>query len=107
MLEVVEADDTAVYGPSVTHVQLGAAQRYSVIVNTDQGKVGDGFWLRTGTDTGMWAALATSCSLGAKEQADQTGCLREGAFAKRNFVVFRYVEKGDETDGQRPETMPW
>lgn len=53
MLEVVEADDTAVFGPSVTHVQLGPAQRYSVIVDTDQGKAGDGFWLRTGTDTGV------------------------------------------------------
>ena len=41
------------------------------------------------------------------DQADWIGCLREGAFAKRNFIVFRYVEKGDETDGQRPETMPW
>jgi FtsP/CotA-like multicopper oxidase with cupredoxin domain len=38
MMEVVEADDTPVHGPNVTHVQIGPAQRYSVIVNTDQGK---------------------------------------------------------------------
>ena len=56
MMEVVEADDTPVYGPSVSHVQLGPAQRYSVIVSTDQGNVGDGFWLRTGTDTGTHIA---------------------------------------------------
>jgi FtsP/CotA-like multicopper oxidase with cupredoxin domain len=51
-MEVVEADDTPVFGPSITHVQVGPAQRYSVMVNTDQGKTGQGFWLRTGTDTG-------------------------------------------------------
>ena len=52
MMEVVEADDTPVHGPNVTHVQIGPAQRYSVVVNTDQGKAGQGFWMRTGTDTG-------------------------------------------------------
>lgn len=52
MMEVVEADDTPVYGPNVTHVQIAPAQRYSVIINTDQGMAGQGFWMRTGTDTG-------------------------------------------------------
>jgi len=52
MMDVVEADDTPVYGPLVTHVQVAPAQRYSVIVNTNQGKAGQGFWMRTGTDTG-------------------------------------------------------
>jgi FtsP/CotA-like multicopper oxidase with cupredoxin domain len=52
MMDVVEADDTPVYGPLVTHVQVAPAQRYSVIVNTNQGKPGQGFWMRTGTDTG-------------------------------------------------------
>lgn len=52
MMEVVEADDTPIYGPNVTHVQIAPAQRYSVIVNTNQGKAGQGFWMRTGTDTG-------------------------------------------------------
>ena len=54
MMDVVEADDTPVYGPIVTHVQIAPAQRYSVIVNTDQGKAGQGFWMRTGTDTGAF-----------------------------------------------------
>jgi len=52
MMEVVEADDTPVYGPSVTHVQVATAQRYSVIVHTNQGEAGQGFWMRTGSDTG-------------------------------------------------------
>ena len=51
-MEIVEADDTPVHGPNVTHVQVAPAQRYSVIVKTDQGKAGQGFWMRTGTDTG-------------------------------------------------------
>ena len=57
MMEVVEADDTPVHGPNVKHVQIGPAQRYSVVVNTDQGKAGQGFWMRTGTDTGISALL--------------------------------------------------
>lgn len=52
VLEVVEADATPVYGPVVTQVQLAPAQRYSIIVNTTQGKAGDTFWLRTATDIG-------------------------------------------------------
>lgn len=60
MMEVVEADDTPVQGPSVTHVQVAPAQRYSVIVNTNHGKAGQGFWLRTGTDTGesTWVKMS-------------------------------------------------
>jgi FtsP/CotA-like multicopper oxidase with cupredoxin domain len=61
IMEVVEADDTPVYGPNVTHVQIAPAQRYSVIINTDQGKAGQGFWMRTGTDTGKSSPGCYTC----------------------------------------------
>jgi FtsP/CotA-like multicopper oxidase with cupredoxin domain len=51
-MEVVEADDTPVYGPTTTQIQLASAQRYSVVITTDQGQAGDVFWMRTSTDTG-------------------------------------------------------
>jgi hypothetical protein len=45
--ELVEADDTAVWGPSGLHeVSVSTAQRASIIINTDQGDVGSGYFLR-------------------------------------------------------------
>ena len=45
--EIVEVDDTAVYGPSGVHeAQVAAGQRMSVVINTDQGKPGDAWWFR-------------------------------------------------------------
>ncbi|WRT68665.1 uncharacterized protein IL334_005644 [Kwoniella shivajii] len=45
-MEVIEADATPIYGPTIHEIPVAPAQRYSVIVNTDQGKTGDTFWIR-------------------------------------------------------------
>lgn len=45
-LVVVEVDDTAVWGPTVHEARVSPGQRISIIVNTDQGRAGDEFWLR-------------------------------------------------------------
>ena len=45
--DLVEVDDTAVWGPSGLHeVQLTTGQRSSLIINTNQGGVGSGFFFR-------------------------------------------------------------
>jgi hypothetical protein len=45
--DLVELDDTAVYGPTGMHeVQLAVGQRASIIINANQGDVGDGFLFR-------------------------------------------------------------
>lgn len=51
--ELVELDDTAVHGPTGMHeVQVAVGQRASIIINANQGKVGDGFFLRANIVTG-------------------------------------------------------
>ena len=51
--EVVEVDDTAVWGPSNIHeIQVGTGQRTSIIINTDQGVAGDAWYLRANVVTG-------------------------------------------------------
>jgi hypothetical protein len=51
--DVVEVDDTPIYGPEGIHeVQVSAGQRTSIIINTDQGKAGDAFFLRSNVVTG-------------------------------------------------------
>jgi hypothetical protein len=45
-LEVVEVDDTAVWGPTIHEIRISPGQRYSFIVNTNQGQGGAEFWLR-------------------------------------------------------------
>lgn len=45
-LEVIEVDDTAVWGPTIHEIRISPGQRYSFIVNTDQGTEGAEFWLR-------------------------------------------------------------
>jgi FtsP/CotA-like multicopper oxidase with cupredoxin domain len=74
-MDVVEADDTPVYGPFVTHVQIAPAQRYSVIVNTNQGNPGQGFWMRTGTDTGA-SLMSAACT--DEQDVLGTTCLQSG-----------------------------
>lgn len=46
-LKVVEADDTSVQAVEVTELALAPGQRYSVVVDLDQGQQGDSFWIRT------------------------------------------------------------
>lgn len=44
---LVEVDDTAVWGPKGMHeVQLTTGQRSSIIIKTNQGGVGSGFFFR-------------------------------------------------------------
>jgi len=53
--DLVELDDTAVYGPTGMHeVQVAVGQRASIIINADQGIVGDGFFLRANIVTGKF-----------------------------------------------------
>jgi len=58
-LEVIEADDTAVFGPSFHRVALNVAQRYSVLLDTSFDSHGDAFYLRAEVNTGC---LGTSRS---------------------------------------------
>ncbi|RSH85652.1 laccase, multicopper oxidase, benzenediol:oxygen oxidorectuctase [Saitozyma podzolica] len=44
--QVVEVDDTPVYGPDLHELPIAVGQRYSIVVNTTEGTVGDVFWLR-------------------------------------------------------------
>ena len=57
--DVVEIDDCAVYGPTGIHeVQVGVGQRTSIIINTDQGKAGDAWYLRANIVTSEFYPLA-------------------------------------------------
>ncbi len=51
-LEVVEADDTAIWGPTVHELPVAVGQRYSIIVSTIYGTVGDAFWMRASVGAG-------------------------------------------------------
>ncbi|TXT09204.1 hypothetical protein VHUM_02678 [Vanrija humicola] len=46
MLQVVEVDDTPIQPVMVSELALNSAQRYSVVVTLNQGRVGDSFWMR-------------------------------------------------------------
>jgi hypothetical protein len=51
--EVVEVDDTAVWGPSGIHeIQVSTAQRTSIVIDTDRGQPGDAWYLRANVVTG-------------------------------------------------------
>jgi len=54
--DVVEIDDDAICGPMGIHeVQIGVGQRTSIVVNTNQGQAGDGFWMQANTVVGTCA----------------------------------------------------
>ncbi|KAK4701064.1 hypothetical protein P7C70_g5173, partial [Phenoliferia sp. Uapishka_3] len=55
-LNVVEADDTPVYGPVVHRVPIFVAQRYSVILDTSADKQGDSFYFRAQMNTDCFGA---------------------------------------------------
>ncbi|KAK8854565.1 hypothetical protein IAR55_003304 [Kwoniella newhampshirensis] len=85
-MEVIEADGTAVYGPTTHEIPIAPAQRYSILVNTTQGQAGDAYWLRTNT------ALA---------------CMPAG-HVQTALAVFRYTSGMDsETSTRDPETQAW
>lgn len=83
-LEVVETDGTAVYGPMLHEVSISSGERYSVIINTFDGNVGDAFWLR-----------ATS----------GLGCLNHG-FPQVGLAIVRYTGQGNVTTDE-PHTEAW
>nr|AXA19830.1 laccase [Cryptococcus neoformans var. neoformans] len=83
-MEVVEADGTAVYGPTVHEISVAPGERYSAIINTNEGKEGDAFWLRT--------SVALSCMFGAVSQ--------EG------LAVVRYTGNGIVST-EEPQTSAW
>ncbi|GAA5905480.1 hypothetical protein JCM8208_004293 [Rhodotorula glutinis] len=55
-LEVIEADDTGVFGPSFHRVGLNVAQRYSVLLDTSFDSHGVAFYLRAEVNTGCLGA---------------------------------------------------
>ncbi|GAA6007651.1 uncharacterized protein JCM10292_002841 [Rhodotorula paludigena] len=50
-LEIIEADDTPVYGPNVHRIPINVAQRYSAILDTTFHRTGDSFLLRAQVNT--------------------------------------------------------
>ncbi|GFZ52063.1 hypothetical protein JCM24511_09835 [Saitozyma sp. JCM 24511] len=82
--QVIEVDDTPVYGPVLHELPIAVGQRYSIVVNTTEGTVGDVFWLR--------ANAAVGC--GAN-------------YAQVGLAAFRYVEDGVAPTTQQPTTQAW
>ena len=83
-LEVVEADDTPVYGPSVHEVSIDPGQRYSFILDTSEGNVGNAFWIR--------ASVAIACT---------------GTVPQVGTAVLRYVDESTAPSTQLPDTEAW
>ncbi|KAL7422406.1 hypothetical protein Q5752_003052 [Cryptotrichosporon argae] len=84
--DVVEADGTTITGASQIHeLPIAPAQRYSIIVTTNQGEDGDAFWMRSRT--------AAECIA--------------GGFVEDALAYFRYVTPGIEPSTTVPETTPW
>ncbi|GFZ52064.1 hypothetical protein JCM24511_09836 [Saitozyma sp. JCM 24511] len=79
-LEVIEVDDTAVWGPTIHEIRISPGQRYSFIVNTDQGTEGAEFWLRV--------QAVVSCAINPQE----------------GLAAFRY--SGGYSSGE-PSTRAW
>jgi hypothetical protein len=77
-IELVEMDDTPIWGPTFHELQISPGQRYSFIVTTDQGGEGSKFWLRV--------RVALKC----------------GFFAQEANAIIRYGGGSGE-----PSTQPW
>ncbi|OXC83396.1 Cu-oxidase [Cryptococcus neoformans Tu259-1] len=83
-MEIVETDGTAVYGPTIHEISISSGERYSVIINTTEGKEGDAFWLRT--------SVALDCMA---QGVTQVG-----------LAVVRYTGNGSITTAE-PRTEAW
>ncbi|KAI0033491.1 Cupredoxin [Vararia minispora EC-137] len=84
-LDVVEADSTAISGPSAVHrVPFHNGQRYSVILDASVGSEGDAYWLRAKMNTNCFATI------------DDT----------LNSTVFAIVRYG-ASSGSDPTTSDW
>lgn len=53
-LKVIEADDTGVEAFDVKELAIAPGQRYSVVVELNQGEHGDSFWIRARAGTGCY-----------------------------------------------------
>ncbi|KAB5589735.1 hypothetical protein CTheo_6830 [Ceratobasidium theobromae] len=91
-LNVTEADDTPVYNEanSALHrLKFHNGQRYSVIVDTSVGSVGDAYWLR--------AQMNTACLTTLPDD-----------FANTTYAIVRYVEEdGTGASTTDPTTSDW
>ncbi|ORY29691.1 multi-copper oxidase laccase-like protein [Naematelia encephala] len=85
--EIIEADDTPVYGSSDVHeAPVGPGQRYSLLVTTDKGEVGDTFPLRV--------TAASACLV--------------SAFRQTMVAHVRYVDdNGNYPEYGTPHDQPW
>ncbi|WWD02112.1 hypothetical protein V865_000150 [Kwoniella europaea PYCC6329] len=72
-LNVVEADSTAVWGPTIHELPISEAQRYSVIIDTNKGKAGDKFWLRVNQATACQATASPQWALGVITYSNEQG----------------------------------
>ncbi|WVQ68549.1 uncharacterized protein L199_006758 [Kwoniella botswanensis] len=84
--EVAEVDTDPVFGPTIHEIPIAPAQRYSIIVDANQGKAGDKFWLR--------ANVAAGCMDKVKQEG---------------LAVFRYTNNNEQYDDgdETPDTQPW
>ncbi|KAK1923265.1 multi-copper oxidase laccase-like protein [Papiliotrema laurentii] len=95
--EVVEVDDTAVWGPSGIHeIQVSTAQRTSIVIDTDRGQP---------------AMLVTSI-LDDEEEGSTGGliaaCVGSAGLPQTALAVLRYVdENGECTTTSLPDSQPW
>ncbi|KAF8607356.1 hypothetical protein BDV93DRAFT_520227 [Ceratobasidium sp. AG-I] len=92
-LNVTEADDTGIYSEanSALHrLKFHNGQRYSVIVDTSVGSVGDAYWMR--------AEMNTACLTTLPDD-----------FANTTFAIIRYVDEvGSSTaTTNEPTTSDW
>ncbi|CUA67228.1 hypothetical protein RSOLAG22IIIB_07281 [Rhizoctonia solani] len=91
-LNVTEADDTGVYSEanSALHrLKFHNGQRYSVIVDTSVGSVGDSYWMR--------AEMNTACLTTIPDD-----------FANTTYAIVRYVnEDGTGAGTTDPTTSDW
>ncbi|QRW11634.1 Multicopper oxidase [Ceratobasidium sp. AG-Ba] len=87
-LSVIEADDTPISSPAVNdlhRVQSHNGQRYSVLLKTDKGKLGDSFWMR--------GEMSKACFAYTTKDYNSTA-----------LAILRY---GPTTDTSRPTTKDW
>ncbi|KAK4701643.1 hypothetical protein P7C70_g4588, partial [Phenoliferia sp. Uapishka_3] len=88
VLEVIEADDTPVFGPEVHRVPIYTAQRYSAVLNTAQDKSGDSFFLRAQMNTGCFAGNFTDLDPDVK-------------------AIIRIADHGTLPSTKIPKTIDW
>lgn len=104
--DVVEVDDTPIYGPEGIHeVQVSAGQRTSIIINTDQGKGGDAFFLRSNVVTGELSILSRAAH---NLHHCRKACIGRGGIVQTGLAIIRYVDaEGKSPSTVIPDTKAW